>query len=149
MLAVVLCFFGVIVAVNVGMAIVASTSWTGLVVANSYVAGQDFEERRLAHEAQDEAGWMPDLSYSGGVVRLRVSDAAGEAVELGDVTVLLNRPVGGHEDRRITLHRTSDGLYEGVTELASGIWEVTITAPSTLLGPFELHTRFRINGVSS
>jgi nitrogen fixation protein FixH len=148
MLAVVFCFFGVIVAVNVGMAVVASTSWTGLVVTNSYVASQEFEEKRLAHEAQERAGWSPDLSYGDGTVRLRVVDASGEAVDLDGVEVLLNRPVGGHEDQTIVLSRTGDGGYEGAAGLQPGIWDATATAPVTALGPFELHTRLRIEGAT-
>ena len=35
-------FFGIIIAVNVSMAMLASSSWTGLVVSNSYVASQKF-----------------------------------------------------------------------------------------------------------
>jgi nitrogen fixation protein FixH len=148
MLAVVFCFFGVVIAVNVSMAVVASTSWTGLVVANSYVAGQDFEAKRIAHEAQVEAGWSSDLSYSEGSVRLRVSDPSGEAIDLGAVKVLLNRPVGGHDDQTIELLQAGDGLYEASVALDPGVWEATATAPSTALGPFELHTRFRIAGDS-
>ena len=40
-----LAFFGVIIAVNVVMATLASTSWTGLVVENSYVASQEFNRK--------------------------------------------------------------------------------------------------------
>jgi nitrogen fixation protein FixH len=144
MLGAALLFFGVIIAVNVGMAVVASTSWTGLVVANSYVASQEFEENRLAHEAQREAGWTPVLGYDGGTVRLAVPDAAGQPVELGVVSVLFNRPVGGHDDRTIVLSRGGDGDYVGDADLAAGIWEATASAPSTALGRFELHTRFRV-----
>ena len=35
-------FFGVIIAVNLTMATLASRSWTGLVVKNSYVESQKF-----------------------------------------------------------------------------------------------------------
>jgi nitrogen fixation protein FixH len=146
MLAIVVAFFGVVAAVNVGMAVVATTSWTGLVVTNSYVAGQEFEEKRLAHEAQIRAGWMSDLSYGEGTVRLRVADASGKAVELGEVRVLFNRPVGGHEDQTIALSSIGDGRYGGTVDLGAGVWEVTASAPETPLGPFELRTRIRIEG---
>ena len=49
-------FFGVIISVNVLMAVLSATSWTGLVVQNSYVASQEFETRRVAHDAQQAAG---------------------------------------------------------------------------------------------
>lgn len=45
-----------IIAVNVSMATLAFRSWTCLAVDNSYVASQEFEEKRLAHKAQ-RGGW--------------------------------------------------------------------------------------------
>lgn len=137
-------FFGVIIAVNVGMAIVASTSWTGLVVSNSYVASQEFEEKRLAHEAQAAAGWRATLTFSPGMARLIVVDGAGYPVDLGDVTLQINRPVGGHDDQRIALERAPDGAYAARIGLGAGVWEALVTAPDTAKGPFELRERFRI-----
>lgn len=144
MLAVILLFFGVIISVNVGMAIVASASWTGLVVQNSYIASQEFEEKRLAHDAQRAAGWTPNLNYDGGTLQMTITDTAGRSIDLGIVSVLFNRPVGGHDDVTIVLSRTADGTYTGRTELAAGVWEATASASATALGPFELHTRFRV-----
>lgn len=45
MLATILTFFGVVIAVNLTMATLASTSWTGLVVENTYVASQQFNRK--------------------------------------------------------------------------------------------------------
>ena len=60
MLAIMLAFFGTIIAVNLVMAIFASRSWTGLVVKNSYVASQEFNEKGCggarAGRAQLDAG---------------------------------------------------------------------------------------------
>ncbi len=42
----------------------------GSVVQNSYVASQEFEDKRLAHLAQLDAGWRSSLSYAGGVAVL-------------------------------------------------------------------------------
>ena len=146
MLAAIFCFFGVVVAVNIGMAIVASTSWTGLVVRNSYIAGQEFEEKRMAHEAQRAAGWTSILSYSAGTARLVVVDRSGLPVDLEAVTLLVNRPVGGHDDQVLTLERSPAGAYEAPLALGAGVWEATASAPGTELGPFELHARFRVAG---
>lgn len=139
-------FFGVIIAVNVGMAIVASTSWTGLVVGNSYVASQEFEEKRLAHEAQAAAGWRATLTFSPGLVRLIVVDGAGYPVDLGEVMLQINRPVGGHDDQRLTLERDPRGGYSAPVDLGKGVWEALVTAPDTAKGPFELRERLRLEG---
>jgi nitrogen fixation protein FixH len=137
-------FFGVIISVNVGMAILASRSWTGLAVDNSYVASQQFEEKRLAHEAQRAAGWQAILTYVPGVARLVVVDGADTPIDIGDVSLKLNRPVGGHDDRTLVLERTADGGYEAAVELPHGVWEATVTALRTALGPFELRERVRV-----
>ena len=139
-----LAFFGVIIAVNVGMAIVASRSWTGLVVDNSYVASQQFEDKRRAHEAQRSAGWQAILTYAPGVAKLVIVDGARSPIDLGDVTIKLNRPVGGHDDKVLELERAPTGGYEATVDLPPGAWDATVTAPRTALGPFELRERIRV-----
>lgn len=139
-------FFGVIIAVNIGMAVVASTSWTGLVVSNSYVASQEFEAKRLAHEAQAAAGWRATLTFSQGMARLIVVDGAGYPVNLGEVTLQINRPVGGHDDQRIALERAPDGGYSAHIDLGTGVWDAVVTALDTAKGPFEQRERFKVAG---
>jgi nitrogen fixation protein FixH len=139
-------FFGVVIAVNVGMAVVSSTSWTGLVVANSYVASQEFEEKRLAHEAQRAAGWSSRFTYSPGLARLDLVDGAGRPVDLGSVTLKVNRPVGGHDDQAVLLERSADGSYAAALTLGTGVWDVLVQAPETPEGPYELRERFSVEG---
>lgn len=136
-------FFGVILAVNVTMAVVSSTSWTGLVVQNSYIASQEFETKRLAHEAQQAAGWKASFTYAPGVAELIVTDGAGNPVDLGPVSLQLNRPVGGHDDQKLTLNRSADGSYRAPVALGGGVWDALANA-ETATGPFELHQRFKV-----
>lgn len=137
-------FFGVVIAVNITMAVISSVSWTGLVVTNSYVASQEFEEKRLAHEAQQAAGWQPEFEYAPGVATLSIKDAAGRPVDLGAVTVKFNRPVGGHDDQTAILAPSAAGVYAASVQLADGVWDAWIDAPDTARGPFELHQRFKL-----
>jgi nitrogen fixation protein FixH len=137
-------FFGVIIAVNVGMSILAYRSWTGLVVENSYVASQEFETKRIAHEKQVAAGWQSTLTIDDATVKLEVVDATGKQVDLGTVSLLVSRPVGGHDDQTVTLERMADG-YAATLLLAPGIWDAAIDAPETNLGPFELYERFKVS----
>ena len=141
-------FFGVIISVNVGMAVVSSVSWTGLVVQNSYVASQEFEEKRLAHTAQQQAGWRASLSYADGTALLSVVDADGKAIDLGSPVLQINRPVGGHDDQQVAFSRRPDGVYTGPVTLGPGVWEARVNVVDTPLGPFELHERFSIGGVA-
>jgi len=139
-------FFGVVIAVNLTMAIVSSTSWTGLVVQNSYVASQQFEEKRIAHEAQQAAGWQSSFTHAGGEVALRITDGDGEPVAIDEISVQLNRPVGGHDDQNLHLVRSADGGYHAQVTLPAGVWDALVTA-TTELGPFELHERFKVEEI--
>lgn len=127
MLAVMLAFFGVIVAVNLTMATFARTSWSGLVVKNSYVAGQEFN--RKAGEAREQAalGWTPEFSVTGGVLRFALADAEGRPLRLEGGTVALRRPVGDADDAEIALAATSDGL-EAPLGVTDGAWIVELHA---------------------
>lgn len=137
-------FFGVIIAVNIGLAVVSSTSWTGLVVDNSYVASQEFDTKRDAHLRQAAAGWASSVAFDEHGIRLNVLDGSGKPVDLGTVTVLVNRPVGGHDDQTLTLVRGPDGAYTTPITLADGVWDAWVTAESTPLGFYELHERAKL-----
>lgn len=144
MWALLIAFFGTVIAVNVLLAVVSARSWTGMVVEDPYIAGQGFETQRKAHEAQVAAGWVADFSYADGKARLTVIDGAGKPVDLGEVKVEVTRPVGGHEDQTPALTRRADGSYEAPLALPNGAWDATITSESTALGPFELIRRFMV-----
>jgi nitrogen fixation protein FixH len=137
-------FFGVIIGVNVWLAVVSAISWTGMVVTDPYVAGQQFETNRIAHEAQQAAGWTPTFTYEAGVARLVIVDGQNRPVELGTVTLLVNRPVGGHDDKKVTLERADNGDYTANVDVPAGYWEALVTAPDTAKGPFTTIARFRV-----
>lgn len=137
-------FFGVIISVNIVLAVFATTSWTGLVVDNTYVASQQFEGKRMAHERQQEAGWQAKFTFANGMAVMTVVDATDKPVELGLVALKVNRPVGGHDDQAVTLERTATGEYSARLDLAAGVWEARATALQTPLGRFELHERFKV-----
>lgn len=131
MLAIMVAFFGVIIAVNVTMATLARTSWSGLVVQNSYVAGQEFN--RKAEEGREQAalGWTPALSIGDGVLRFALSDAGGEPVRLTGGTASLRRPVGDADDVSVALVATGEGL-EAVLGVEDGAWIVEIHADAAV-----------------
>ena len=127
MLAIMLAFFGVIIAVNLTMATFARTSWSGLVVQNSYVAGQHFN--RLAEEGREQAalGWAPAFAVEGGVLRFALADAEGKTVRLESGIASLRRPVGDADDAEVALVAAGDGL-EAALGVADGAWIVEIHA---------------------
>ena len=54
MLAIMLAFFGTIITVNFTMAYLATSTWSGLVVKNTYVASQQFNGKAAAAKARAE-----------------------------------------------------------------------------------------------
>ena len=80
MLTCMIAFFGVIIVVNFTMASFASKSWTGLVVKNSYVASQKFNDELAVAEAQQARGWRSQVAYENGELVFQLFDKSGKAV---------------------------------------------------------------------
>ncbi|MFN3231161.1 MAG: FixH family protein [Alphaproteobacteria bacterium] len=131
MLLSILAFFGVIVAVNLTLAFFATGSWTGLIVKNSYVASQEYNDVLEAAKAQDAMGWSSQADYADGVVSFRLQDKTGNAVTGWQVKASLTRPTHENDDHGLTLAAMGDGGYQGVVELAPGAWNLEIDAVSS------------------
>lgn len=136
MLFVMLGFFGVIITVNVTMAVLANRSWTGLVVGNTYVASQQFNERTERGKEQMALGWEPVLSVEPGHLAYRISDADGSPISLDGVTMLVHRPVSAAADTEIVLERSVDGSYAADVTLDDGSWIVEVEAEAGLEFPY-------------
>ncbi|WP_027155249.1 FixH family protein [Mesorhizobium sp. WSM2561] len=151
MLLTVLGFFGIVIGVNLTMATLASTSWTGLVVENTYVASQQFNEKAREGRAQAALGWEGSLTIVSGEVRYSVSDAKGTMVPLHGVRVLFRHPAYDAQDRAVTLAAASGGHNDSLGEFAArhtpkdGVWIVEIDADAGLALPFRDVRRIMIS----
>jgi len=143
MLAIMVAFFGVVISVNVTMAISSARTWTGLVVANSYVESQRFNEKQHTIAAQREAGWVVQTRHVDGLIVFRAQDANGVLLDLEDVSAFVRRPVGGHDDATVALVRNGDA-YSGVHNLDAGVWDITITTAPTRMGVIEYESRITV-----
>lgn len=141
MIAVICIFFGVIIAVNLFMAYHASRSWTGLVVANSYVASQQFNEIVDRIEAQRARGWNQEFELADGRVGFRLTDAGGSPIAIRSASMTFRRAAHDRDDHTVALSRNAAGGYEAAHRLANGIWVVEIDAD---LGGEEWRDSFRI-----
>ena len=121
-------FFGTIIAVNATLAVFASGTWTGLVVKNSYVASQEFNEKLAEAEAQADLGWSGTLAYEEGALTFRLVDADGQAVRADAVTVALGRPAYEGKDHHLALIARGDGRYVGEESLEPGPWRARVEA---------------------
>jgi nitrogen fixation protein FixH len=126
MLGIVGLFFGTIIGVNVVMAVVATGTFPGIVVANSYVASQHYNEMLAAARRQEEAGWQAELSAEGGTLRLRFRDASGTLLSALDVSAMAGRPSTAQEDRAVAFRGVDAGVYESMAALPPGLWEIDL-----------------------
>jgi nitrogen fixation protein FixH len=114
--------FAVILAANITMMVAATGTFPGVVVKNSYVASQDWDERA---RAQAELGWKAEAGLDDEGLAVRLTDSAGEPVPGLAVTATVGRPASKAEDRVVTLVETG-GLYAAPVDLAPGLWRIEI-----------------------
>ena len=88
--------FAVIITVNLALAYNAVRTFPGLEVKNSYVASQQFDERR---DAQLQLGWSVRADAGEGQVILSITDADGSPVEVSDLRATLGALGIGRFDR--------------------------------------------------
>jgi nitrogen fixation protein FixH len=128
MLATMVAFFGVIITVNLVMARFAITTWSGLVVPNTYVASQEFNGRAAQSRAIAALGYKIDLDSNADGLSIVFTDSNGTPAVADSIFVQLRRPVGTHQDRELVLMRDPDGVYRAAGALAEGEWIATVTA---------------------
>lgn len=122
MLAVMLGFFGVVVAVNVIMATLAAKTFSGTVVDNSYVASQQFNHWLAEGRAQQRLGWraQPGLDDHRHV-RLVLSDRIG-ALDGAAVSAVARHPIGLESDVTLHFRASGTGVYISDRALPAGRW---------------------------
>ena len=128
MLALVGGFFGIVISVNVTMAVLASGTWTGLVVKNSYVASQEYNTVLRDARAQAALGWTSKLSYEDGRLRFLLLTQDGTALAGAGVDARLSRPVGTNQDDAVDFSESAPGKYERPIKLGAGVWNVEVVA---------------------
>lgn len=148
MLLTMLAFFGVIVGVNVTMAFFARSSWTGFVVANSYVASQEFNHKMALTRAQAALGWRSQFRVEDSTLRYSIRNAAGGAVPLTGVRVTFRRPIDDREDHAVALVADKNGGFSLSHSLADGTWIAEVEAEAGLTNPYRETLRLRIVGGS-
>jgi nitrogen fixation protein FixH len=117
--------FALVLAPNLVMAWFAVSTFSGLVVDNSYVASQGFDRDRTA---QETLGWTFRVeSGEDGILRLGFVDAEGQAVHPETLEVVVGRPTTARADLRLDLQRAPGG-YVAAADLAPGNWIVMVAA---------------------
>lgn len=148
MLAIMVTFFSVVIAVNLTMAFFARSSWTGLVAENTHVASRKFNEKAAEGRAQAALGWRSELKVADGKVSYRLTDKVGNVVAAKRVLASFRRPAYEAEDQNVVLTPQQDGSLSSPVELRDGIWIVDIHAEVGLAHPYHDVRRLTLrNGV--
>ncbi|WP_421837847.1 FixH family protein [Novosphingobium sp.] len=116
-------FFGVVIAVNVLLANLAVSTFSGTVVENSYVASQEFNGWLGAAKADKALGWHMTLARKGaGNVRFTLMDASGRPLAGAAVRAQADHPLGAKAPVTMTPREVAPGVYEAA--LPAGRWHV-------------------------
>lgn len=123
-------FFGTVIAVNVYMAHLALSTFSGEVVENSYNASQAYNGW-LAEAAREKAlGWSAEMARRGDG-RL-VAHIAGKGTAGAVLTAEAWRPLGGtYGAIRLNFARGTDGAFVSDKGLAAGRWDVRLTVTAS------------------
>ncbi|MEO1046468.1 MAG: FixH family protein [Pseudomonadota bacterium] len=122
-------FFGVIIAVNLVMARYAISSFGGTVVDNSYVASQKYNDWLEAARAQQRYGWTiaEPLRQDGHVVMRIAMTEGGGAMTGASITAEAMHPVGRSDSFTFTFSETAPGVYRSVDPVPQGRWKLQIS----------------------
>ncbi len=128
MMGVMTLFFGTIISVNLTLAYFAAQSWTGLVVKNSYVASQHFNEDVAEKKRQAALNWREHSVYQGDTLTVTLTDQNGLPITLDSLTATLGRPAHERQNMVVVLEPVSRGQYAAKVVLGSGVWDLALTA---------------------
>ena len=131
MAAILIGFFGVVIAVNLLMARMAIGTFGGTVVDNSYVASQNFNNWLAQARAEQALGWRIEVARDGGDhLAVTVRDAAGAALPAAQVTALARHPLGRKPERIMRFEDIGAGGFRSTASLGAGRWQMVITVES-------------------
>lgn len=131
---------GVVVLVNVGMAVMAHRSAPGLAVQGSFATSNAYgaiqqEARRMAG-----LGWSLDVALPNATLQVRLAGAGGAPLPGAALRATAARPVGGDPPVAVEMLPGGDGVFTAAAPLpGQGQWDITFVATSE--GRSFRHTR--------
>lgn len=127
MAAILVVFFGTVAAVNFTMARFATGTFGGVVVENSYVASQEFNDWLEAAEASEALGWDVLTTWRPDG---RVVIAVSGAPDFLTASAMARHPLGRQPDTPMTFERIGEGRYLSTEALPEGRWQLRLQLES-------------------
>ena len=130
-LAILLGFFGTVMAVNIAMATLAIRTFSGIDGTDSYQHGLDYNKTLAEAAQQQRLGWTNSITITdnGTAVRLALIDSQARPVEGLTVKGMIGLGATDQFDRSLTFHESAAGIYEApVDRLTVGTWLVSLEA---------------------
>lgn len=116
-------FFGVVVAVNFYMAHLASSTFSGVVVENSYVASQHFNRWLDEAHREDALGWHASAARDAdGRIGVTLVKVPAGAVVTGEAW----HPLGRQPDHVLHFTAAHDGRFVSAERVAAGRWTIRL-----------------------
>jgi nitrogen fixation protein FixH len=136
--------FGIIIGVNVFMAVSAVRTFPGLEVSSSYADSQDFNLRR---DAQDALGWNASVEVDAdtGLLTLHLVDDSGQPVAPAEFEALLTRPTNREEDQLLVLTRDA-GAFTAPVDVSQGRWRLRLTGTARDGTDYRHNITFTVRG---
>lgn len=122
MVAVMAQFFGTIIPINLAMVNYASRSWSGLVVENALVTSLQFNDKIAETHGFQARGIKGELISEPGAFCHVLSRKGKRERAVDQVVAALKRRVEEHEDIRVELQRTGEGVFISTQGLKPVRW---------------------------
>jgi nitrogen fixation protein FixH len=126
MAAILIGFFGIVIAVNIYMARMAIGTFGGTVVDNSYVASQNYNDWLAEADKQAKLGWVVSANRnSDGKVTLGILDKGPSGIGF-TISAKAEHPLGRAPERQLSLISQGEGRYVSHDALPAGRWLLRI-----------------------
>jgi nitrogen fixation protein FixH len=145
------CFFSVVIGVNVLMMRFAITTLPGTEVDSAYSASLAYEKEIQAAHEQNARGWKIDVHVErrpdgNATLILDAKDAGGSPLTGLVFSGQLERPTDRRGDRPLQVIEDSGGSYRGTAQsVAPGQWDLVIEADGDGKRLFLSHNRIVLN----
>lgn len=146
-----ICFFGLIIAVNVVFVHLAVKSFPGEEVEKSYYQGLNYNNALAEKARQAEKGWhllLLEAPSVGGdpFIDVKLVTKDGKAVYGAFLEGELSRPTTDSGRQEVTFFPLKDGVYRAkLMPPNTGYWDLALIVRESTDGPIELSAETRIN----